>query len=78
MGVLERGSEIRILIEETKGGLVCEPEEDDLIEKNIKWFIDFAGSEEVARMRQNGYEYLKKNLTQDMSVRKYIEAIKRL
>lgn len=78
LGVLERGSEIRILIEETRGGLVCEPEEDDQIEKNIKWFIDFAGGEEVAQMSQNGYEYLKKNLTQDMSVRKYIEAIKRL
>ena len=57
---------------------MCEPEEDDLIEKNIKWFIDFADSEEVARMSQNGYEYLIRNLTKDNGIRKYIEIIKKL
>jgi glycosyltransferase involved in cell wall biosynthesis len=78
LGVLECGSEIRMLIEETGCGLVCEPEEYDEVEKNIRWFIDNAGSGKVAEMGQKGREYLEKYLTKDVSVHKYIEAIKEL
>lgn len=35
LGVLESGSEVRCLIEDTHGGLCCEPGEYDKVEENI-------------------------------------------
>lgn len=35
LGVLESGSEVRCLIEDTNGGLCCEPGEYDKVEENI-------------------------------------------
>lgn len=78
LGVLEKGSEIRMLIEEIGCGLVCEPEEYDKVEENIRWFIDNAGSSEVVEMGKKGRIYLEKYLTKDVSVQKYIKAIKAL
>jgi glycosyltransferase involved in cell wall biosynthesis len=78
LGVLEHESEIQMLIEETGCGLVCEPEEYDKVEENIRWFIDNAGIGKVAEMGRKGREYLEKYLTKDVSVQKYIEAIKAL
>ena len=40
LGVLESGSEVRCLIEDTQGGLCCEPGEYDKVEENIHWFIE--------------------------------------
>ena len=40
LGVLESGSEVRCLIEDTHGGLCCEPGEYDKVEENLRWFID--------------------------------------
>ena len=40
LGVLESGSEVRCLIEDTHGGLCCEPGEYDKVEENIRWFIE--------------------------------------
>ena len=73
--MLESGSEVRCLIEETNGGLCCEPGEYDEVEKNIRWFIDHAGSAEVEQMGHRGHENLIKNLTREESVRKYAEEI---
>ena len=78
LGVLESGSEIRCLIEDTKGGLCCEPGEYDKVEKNIRWFIEHADSEELKQMGARGRENLEKNLTRDVSVRRYAEEILRL
>lgn len=75
LGVLEEGSEIRLLIEETNGGLVTEPGDYESVEKNIRWFIEHAGSEELHRMGRNGRENLNRNLTKDVSVEKYKKAI---
>ena len=75
LGVLESGSEVRCLIEETNGGLCCEPGEYDEVEKNIRWFIDHAGSAEVEQTGHRGHENLIKNLTREESVRKYAEEI---
>ena len=77
IGVLESGSEIRCLIEDTKGGLCCEPGEYDKVEENIRWFIDNAGSEELKAMGARGRKNLEKNLTRNVSVRKYAEEIKK-
>lgn len=78
IGVLESGSEVRCLIEDTHGGLCCEPGEYDHIEKNIRWFIDNAGSSEIKDMGIRSRDNLEKNLTRDVSVRKYAEEIMKL
>lgn len=75
LGVLESGSEIRCIIEETQGGLCCEPCDYESVEKNIQWFIDNASSEELELMGKRGRDYLVENLTKDVSVAKYKEAI---
>lgn len=75
LGVLERGSEIGLLIEETGCGLVCEPEAYDKVEENIRWFLNHAGSEKVREMGRKGRIYLEKHLTKDISIQKYKDAI---
>ena len=75
LAVLEDKSEIRCLIEETKGGLCCEPCDYKQVEDNIKWFIDNADSDELAQMGKRGHDYLIDNLTRDKSVKKYAEEI---
>lgn len=78
LAVLEQGSEIRMIIEETQGGLVSEPGDYDAFEKNIHWFIDHADSDELECMGKNGRENLVKNLTRNVSVEKYAKAIREL
>lgn len=78
IGVLESGSEIRCIIEDTIGGLCCEPCEYDKIEENIHWFIDNAGSGELKAMGARSRENLEKNLTRNVSVQKYAEEILKL
>ena len=73
LGVLESGSEVRCLIEDTYSGLCCEPGEYDNIEKNICWFIKNAGSETITEMGIRGRKNLEKNLTKNVSVKKYIK-----
>ena len=75
LAVLEKGAEIECLIQETRGGLCCEPGEYDKVEENIRWFIENAGSEELAQMGLRGREYLLKHLTKDVSVRHYRDAM---
>lgn len=75
LGVLEDGSEVRLLIEETEGGLVCEPGHYEQIEAHIQWFIENAGSGNVVAMGQRGHDYLVKHLTKDVSIEKYKSAI---
>ena len=78
LGVLESGSEVRCLIEDTNGGLCCEPGEYDKVEENIHWFIENAGSEELKAMGTRNRKNLEKNLTRNVSVRKYAEEILKL
>lgn len=78
IGVLESGSEVRCLIEDTNGGLCCEPGEYDKVEQNLRWFIDNAGSDELRAMGSRSRENLEKNLTRNVSVRKYAEEILKL
>lgn len=78
LGVLESGSEVRCLIEDTKGGRCCEPGEYDKVEENIRWFIDNAGSEELKAMGSRSRKNLEKNLTRNVSVQRYAEEILKL
>ncbi|MFR0840582.1 MAG: hypothetical protein ACLSH0_04985 [Mediterraneibacter faecis] len=48
------------------------------MEENIRWFIENAGSDELKMMGARGRENLEKNLTRDVSVRKYAEEILKL
>ena len=75
LGVLEKGSEIEMLINEIGCGRVSEPGDYGAVEKNIAWFIDNAGRDEIIEMGRRGYDYLKDHLTKDISIQKYKEAI---
>lgn len=75
LGVLEEGSEVRLLIEETKGGLVSDPGDYHAVEANIRWFIDHADSKALDEMGERSRENLVRNLTKDVSVEKYTKAI---
>lgn len=75
LGVLETGSEVRCLIEDTQGGLCCEPGDYDRVEENIRWFIEHADSDDISEMGKRSHKYLIDNLTREKSVKKYVESI---
>ena len=75
IGVLEEGSEARLIIEETNCGRVFEPGEYEQIEQNISWFIEHADDEILTQMGRSGRAYLEQNLTKGVSVDKYKETI---
>ncbi len=75
LGILEEDTEIRFAVEESRGGLVCEPGDYKAIEKNIRWFIENAGSEEMAAMGKRGREYLEINLSRERSIQKFIDIL---
>ena len=75
IGVLEKGAEARLIIEETNCGLVCEPGDYEQIEKNINWFIEHADDKILDEMGRNGRLYLEEYLIMDVSVEKYKEEI---
>lgn len=75
LGVLEENSEIRLIIEETRGGLVSNPEDYISIEENLNWFINNSNSVELENMGKRSRKYLIKNLTKDISINKYKEQI---
>lgn len=78
IGVLEEGTEIRSLIEECNCGKCCEPGDYAKAAEIIRWYIENADTEEVKKMGFNGRAHLEKNLTKDISIDKYIKAIKTL
>lgn len=75
IGVLEKGTEIRGLIEKCNCGKCCEPGDYDEVARIINWYIENAGSSKVKAMGENGRRYLENNLTKEISIRKYMEAI---
>lgn len=78
LGVLESGSEVSCLINDTHGGLCCEPGDYSALEKNLQWFINNAGTEEVNKMGRNSYDYLHRYLRRDISIEKYMNEIMKL
>lgn len=75
LGVLENNSEARLLIEEIGCGICCEPGDYVEVADEIRWFIEHAEDEELKIMGQKGREYLVDNLTKDISIEKYKEAL---
>ena len=78
IGVLEEGSEVRMLIDEIGCGKCCEPGDYVEVADIIRWYIENADSGLGKEMGMKGREYLERNLTKDVSVGKYIEAINTL
>ena len=78
LGVLENGTEVRGLIEECNCGKCCEPGDYAEVTKIIEWYIENAGNKEIKQMGMNGRAYLEKNLTREVSVRRYAEEILKL
>lgn len=76
IGVLEEGSEVRMLIDEIGCGKCCEPEDYVEVADIIRWYIENADTNEEKKMGMKGRKYLEENLTKDVSVGKYIEAIR--
>lgn len=75
IGVLEKGSEVRMLIDEIGCGKCCEPGDYAEVANIIRWYIENADTGEEKKMGMKGRQYLERNLTKDVSVRKYVEAI---
>ena len=78
LAVLESGTEIRMLIEETNCGKCAEPGDYQRIAENVEWFVLHDGDEELSTMGRRGREYLINHLTKDHSIAKYIEAISKI
>lgn len=73
LGVLEKGSEGRIILEESKCGVCAEPGSYKEIEENINYVIEH--KEEIKEMGRNGRVYLEKYLVKEVSINKYKESI---
>ena len=78
LGVLEKGAEVEMLINEIGCGKVSEPGDYKAFEENIRWFIDNGGDDKLASMGRFGRDYLETHLTKSISVKKYIDSIKEL
>ena len=73
LGVLEKGSEARLLVEETGCGVCCEPEDYEGIEKLIREIIENRGG--IKAKGAAGREFLENYLKKDISIRKYVDVI---
>lgn len=75
IGVLEKGAEVRCLIEECDCGRCCEPGDYVEVADIIRWYIENAGTEAVEKMGMNGRKYLERYLTREISVNRYAKEI---
>ena len=75
LAVLEKETEVRMLIEEIGCGKCVEPGEYKKIRETILWFVYHADDKELLEMGKKAHDYLSMHLTKGISVRKYIEAI---
>ena len=72
---LEKGTEIRAIIEETNGGLVSDPEDYVSFYENVIKFINLAGSEELQKMGARSRYNVEKHLGKNISIERYREEI---
>lgn len=75
LGALEVGSEARCIIEETNSGFVTEPGNYDKVEGIIERFLNNNETSLLTGMSERGRAYLHKNLTKDVSIKKYMDEI---
>ena len=75
LGILEEGSEARLIVDEAKCGLSVSPGDYQAIYQLIKTFIEMKDSAELKEMGCHGRDYLLNHLTKDVSIRKYYNEI---
>ncbi|WP_054199108.1 glycosyltransferase family 4 protein [Clostridium baratii] len=73
LGVLDKGSEARLIVEEANCGVCSEPGDYNSIEKNINYILN--NKNKLKQLGINGREYLENNLTKDISIKKYEKSI---
>lgn len=74
-GILEEGSEARLIVEEADCGKVVTPEDYAAIHELMNEFIQKKDSEALKQMGENGRDYLTRHLTKDVSIEKYKDEI---
>lgn len=78
LGVLEEGTEVRQLIEESGCGRCCEPMEYEEVADIIRWYIGHIDSDRFEKMGTDGRTYLEEKLTKSVSISKYNQVISKL
>lgn len=73
LGVLDEGSEARLIVEEANCGICSEPGDYKSIEENINYILN--NKENIKSLGINGRKYLISNLTKDISIKKYEKSI---
>lgn len=75
LGILEEGSEARLIVEEAGCGISADPGDYEAIEALIRRFIEMKDSSQLKEMGSKGREYLINYLTKDVSIKKYRDEI---
>ena len=73
LGVLDEGSEARLIVEDCNCGVCIEPGNYKEISNNIEYILN--NKEEIRALGLNGRQYLETNLTKEVSINKYKENI---
>ncbi|MDO5010171.1 MAG: glycosyltransferase family 4 protein [Intestinibacter bartlettii] len=73
LGVLDKGSEARLIVEECNCGICVEPGDYEGIKNKITNIIE--NKEKIKLLGEKGRIYLENNLTKDVSINKYKEEI---
>lgn len=78
LGILEKGTEARTIVEESGCGQSVDPGDYKAIEALIRHFIDTRNEESQKAMGLAGRAYLEKYLTKEISIEKYRKEIRSL
>lgn len=73
LGVLDQGSEARLILEECNCGVCVEPSDYEGIYEKINYVLD--NKNEMKNLGLNGRKYLENNLTKEVSINKYKDSI---
>ncbi len=74
LGILEEGSEARLIVEESGCGISVEPGDYEAIEALIRTFVTMK-QDCLTKMGNKGRDYLVRHLTKDVSISKYRDEI---
>lgn len=75
LGILEKGSEARLIVEESGCGMSVDPGDYDAVENLIQSFINMRNQTQLEEMGNRGRMYLDSHLTKDVSIKKYRDEI---
>lgn len=75
LGILEKDSEARLIVEESDCGMSVDPGDYEAVENLIQSFIDMRNQDQLAEMGNRGRTYLVSHLTKDVSIKKYRDEI---